>query len=104
MIHIIYNKDYPIALNDGAIIAVAQQIVAEHGSTEEVYTVTTGQDLFISAIRSAMCQEKVSHLNLSLDVVVGDDIIQRRTLTDCYRINDYTGIPDVISEILFPLV
>lgn len=104
MIHIKYDKNNPIAFNDGNIIAIANKIVKEHGSTDEFHYIEVGQDLFITAIRSAMCQTNVDHRNLVVDIVLDENNIQHITLTDKYRLSDYTNIPDLISDLLMPLL
>lgn len=104
MIHIKYDKNNPIAYNDGVIIEIAKQIVSEHGSTDDIHYLEVGQDLFIAAIRSVMCQSNVNVQNLTVDVVIDEHNIQRLTLDPFYRLSDYTNVPDVISDILFPLL
>ena len=104
MIHITYDQNSTIAFNDGAIQKIAEKIVTEHGSTEEIHYLTVGQELFISAIRSFMRQHDVDYRNLTVDVVIDENNTQRLMLTDYYRFNDYTNLPDLISDILMPLL
>lgn len=103
MIRVKYDPNCPIAFNDGAIQKIAEKIVLEHGSTEEVHHLEVGQDLFVTAIRSFMRQYDVDYNNLTIDIVVGDEI-KTITLTDYYRLSDYTHIPDLVCEILMPLM
>lgn len=104
MIHVKYNPNCPIAFNDGAILKIADKIVQEHGSTDEFHYIEVGQELFMSAIRSAMCQMNVDHQNLVVDIVLDEHNLQRITLNDKYRFSDYTNLPDLIGDILMPLL
>ncbi|AMM43931.1 hypothetical protein FDG95_gp368 [Pectobacterium phage vB_PcaM_CBB] len=102
MIHIIYDKNSPVAFNDAAIMKIADKIVKEHGSTEEIHECTVGQELFLSAIRSAMCVQGVSHENLVV-FAVDDEKIHRITINDCYSFETYVHFPNIVCEILMPL-
>lgn len=104
MIHITYDQNSTIAFNDGAIQKIAEKIVKEHGGTDEIHYLTVGQELFITAIRSFMRQTDVDYRNLTVDVVIDENNTQRLKLTDYYRFSDYTNLPDLISEILMPLL
>ena len=103
MIHIIYNKNSPIAFNDGAIQKIAEKIVKEHGSTEEIHECTVGQELFLSAVRSVMRVQGVSHENLIVFAIDGEQK-HRITINDYYRFETYEYFPDVVCDILMPLL
>jgi hypothetical protein len=104
MIHVIYDKNGNVAYNDVQILSLAEQIVISHGSTEDVFYVHACQDLFLTSLRSYMKQHEIAHTNMTIDIVIDDINSQRVTLTDNYRLSDYTNIPDLISDILMPLL
>ena len=103
MIHITYDQNSPVAFNDAAIMKIADKIVKEHGSTEEIHECTVGQELFLSAIRSAMRVQGVSHENLVVFAVDGEQT-HRITINDYYRFETYEHFPDIVCEILMPLL